>query len=266
MSTVFFSFSKLGWLFLRPESVLVLILFAGLFLLWRGRMLAARRTLSLGFGLLCLIGVFPVAYPLLGPLERSYAASPQITDPSGIVVLGGSESTGPDFAGRPAGVNHAGDRLISTMDLARRFPDAVVLYSGGRASLTPAQPGDFEVGPDVLRTLGLDETRLIVEGQSRSTAENAVQARGMLPPDAGGPWVLVTSAYHLPRAMASFCAAGWNNLVPYPTDYRSGSFWNDIQWNLAKHLDLLNIAVKEWIGLFAYRLSGRATDAFPATC
>ena len=132
--------------------------------------------------------------------------------------------------------------------------------------MTPARQGAFAIGPDVLRSLGLPETRLTVEDRSRTTAENAVLSRAMIPDDAPGPWVLVTSAYHMPRAMGSFCGAGWTNLIPYATDYRSDSFWTDIGWSPAENLHLLNTTVKEWIGLLAYRITGRLSAGFPAEC
>jgi uncharacterized SAM-binding protein YcdF (DUF218 family) len=95
--------------------------------------------------------------------------------------------------------------------------------------------------PDNERHLGLSEDRLIVEGRSRTTAENAVFSRAIAP-DLEGPWILVTSAFHMPRALRTFCAAGWHNLVPYPTDYRGGKIWDQMGWKIAENLTDLNIA------------------------
>ena len=266
MDTVFFVLSKLGWIVLRPETLLTLLFLWALVSVWRNRPRAAGRTLTLAVGLTLLIGVFPLGTLIVSPLERSYPADPPLEQPVGIIVLGGAEDPGPDFAGYPAEVNEAGDRLIAAIELARRFPDAVVLYSGGTATVTPSPSGAFEVGPDILRKLGLEETRLIVESQSRTTAENAVLSLTLASDIGDGHWVLVTSAFHMPRAMGSFCAAGWRNMIAYPTDFRADTFWDDVGWDLAKHLEALNIAVKEWVGLFAYRMTGRVGDAFPARC
>jgi len=160
-------------------------------------------------------------------------------------------------------VNHAADRLIATIYLARQFPDAVVLYSGGRAVFSQVEQAAWEVGPDILRQLGLPEDRLIVEGRSRSTAENAVRSLAMAPNEGKGTWVLVTSARHMPRALASFCAAGWRNLIPFPTDYRGE---NKLGWRLARNLEILSIGTKEWIGLLVYRLAGKTKALFPENC
>jgi hypothetical protein len=70
----------------------------------------------------------------------------------------------------------------------------------------------------------------------------------------------------MPRAIGSFCAAGWRNLVPYPTDYRGGSFWDQVGWDLADNLTELNTGVKEWVGLLAYRVTGRSSTIIPSGC
>jgi hypothetical protein len=65
----------------------------------------------------------------------------------------------------------------------------------------------------------------------------------------------------MPRAVASFCAAAWKGIVPWPTDYRSGGFVDRIGWNFADNLQYLNVGVREWIGLFAYRTTRKSVDA-----
>ncbi len=106
------------------------------------------------------------------------------------------------------------------------------------------------------------EDWLIVEGRSRTTAENASLFRAMTP-DGNGPWILLTSAFHMPRAVGSFCAAGSRNLVPYPTDHCGGTIRDQIGWNLAEDLADLNIWVKEWVELLAYRLTGHTENFLP---
>ena len=265
MDQLFFLASKAVWLLIRPETLLVLLFTLALIFLWSGRAVAASRSLATALCITLLIGVFPLGNLVMNPLERAYPPDPAITQPAGILILGGAEDIGPDYTGDMAQVNDAGDRLIAAMQLARQFPEAVVLYAGGKVALSPVDEGVFEVGPDILRRLGLSEDRLIVEGRSRTTAENATFSRAIMP-DVEGPWILVTSAFHMPRAVGSFCAAGWRTLVPYPTDYRGGSFWDQLGWDLANNLADLNTGVKEWVGLLAYRVTGRSDVLIPSGC
>ena len=109
--------------------------------------------------------------------------------------------------------------------------------------------------------LGLSPDRLRLEAASRNTAENAAMTRALLTPEAGQRWLLVTSAYHMPRAVAAFCAAGWTGLIPYPVDYRSPG--DGAGWRFSENADALATALREWIGLAAYRLTGRATEPSP---
>ena len=265
MDTLFLVASKTVWLLIRPETLLVVLFAIALVFLLLGRTVAASRSLAVALTLTIAIGVFPVGNFLLNPLERAYTAQPAVTQPAGILVLGGAEDRAPNYAGKVAQVNDAGDRLITAMQLVRQHPEAVVLYTGGKVALTPVAQGTFQLGPDILRQLGLSEDRMIVEGRSRTTAENATLSRAMAP-DTEGPWILVTSAFHMPRALGTFCAAGWRNLVPYPTDYRGGKIRDQIGWNLAENLTDLNIGVKEWVGLLAYRITGRTVAFFQQGC
>ncbi|MEM6889292.1 MAG: YdcF family protein [Pseudomonadota bacterium] len=266
MNTFFLIVSKLAWILIRPETLVVLLFVLPLVLLKLGWVKQASGTLTFALAVLIGVGLFPLGHLLLGPLEKAYPAHPDIVAPVGIIVLGGMEDEGPDYTGEVAQINDAGDRLIAAIELARAFPRTQVLFTGGKLALKPVAEGEFEIGPEILRRLGLPETRLLVEGRSRSTAENAVLSRAMAPNGAAGTWVLVTSARHMPRSLGTFCAAGWQDLIPYPVDYRGGDFMEDIKWNLAGNLETLNMAAKEWIGLLAYRITARTELFFPVSC
>ena len=124
----------------------------------------------------------------------------------------------------------------------------------GRASGT-------EIAQDIFIGAGLNKSRLILEGASRKIAENATMFLELAPDNVEGDWLLVTSAFHMRRAVASFCAAGWKNIVPWPTDYHTGEFVDRIGWIFALNLNDLNTGVREWIGLAAYSITRRTSDA-----
>ena len=107
------------------------------------------------------------------------------------------------------------------------------------------------------RDQGIAPERLLLEGKSRNTAENARLSLALATPAAGETWVLVTSAFHMPRAMRSFEATGWTGLVPWPVDYRTSAFSDGIGWNLTGNLEVLNTAIREQVAQIAYRLTSR---------
>lgn len=264
MGDLFFIASKLGWAVLRADSLVLVLFAAGLAALYRGRTALGTGLVSAAFLAILVVSATPLANRLLRGLESRYPI-PEITGPvAGIVVLGGGEDpvSTADW-GQPR-VNQAGNRFLAALDLARRFPEAPVLFTGGSGRLRPAPVPEAEVARAILTGAGLEETRLILEGASRNTAENARLSRRRAP-RRDGQWILVTSAHHIPRAVAAFCAAGWRGITPYPVDFRSRKGIS-FGWNPAESFLDLNTVLKEHIGLAVYRATGRAADPPPEGC
>lgn len=207
----------------------------------------------------CLISVFPVGDAFLSPLEKTYPTEPEVRKVAGIVVLGGGESDIQSNVWSQPNTGDAGDRFITALSLAHKHPEAFVLFTGGSGRLIGGTSG-ADIARDIFTGAGLDKSRLILEGASRNTAENGTMSLELAPDNVEGDWLLVTSAFHMRRAVASFCAAGWKNIVPWPTDYRTGGFADRIGWNFALNLNDLNTGVREWIGLAAYSLTRRTSD------
>jgi uncharacterized SAM-binding protein YcdF (DUF218 family) len=160
-------------------------------------------------------------------------------------------------------LNEAAERMTATVELARRYPDARIIFSGGDGSLVYG--GNESVGAlRLFERLGLAPGRVAVEDQSRNTFENALFSKRIAAPKAGERWLLVTSAYHLPRAMGMFRMAGFP-VEPYPVDWRTRGVedaWRPFP-TLAEGLRRTDTAVREWAGLVVYWLSGRSSELFP---
>jgi uncharacterized SAM-binding protein YcdF (DUF218 family) len=177
------------------------------------------------------------------------------------VLGGGIDAYTSATRGDPLELNDAGDRVMALIELARRFPDIRLVFSGGAGAVG----GEAGVEADEITTkiarYGVDPARLVSENRSRTTAENATMTRDLLKPRPGERWLLVTSAWHMPRAVGCFRKAGFS-VEPYPVDYRTAGAGGFL-WPYAAAsagLTRLDLAVKEWTGLLAYRLTGR-TDA-----
>jgi uncharacterized SAM-binding protein YcdF (DUF218 family) len=263
---MFFVASKVLWLFAAPLNLLLAGAAIGA-ALTGGRFARAGRRLALTCILLLLaIGFLPIGVWLIEPLEDRFPPLPaQIAPPYGIIVLGGAID---DAIGRARGqviLDEGASRLTEAAALARRFPQARVLYSGGPDSLSGGASTEGRDAIKLLSSLGVDPARIETENRSRNTYENARFSGALVHPVPSQVWLLVTSAWHMPRAMALFRKAGFN-VVADPVDYRSEGGFGDWRLNhdTARGLALFDRAVHEWIGLAAYRATGKIDALFPA--
>lgn len=259
LDTLFFVASKILITLLRVETWIVI----GLALtIWAMLLKRYRAATAMSFGILIallMLAVLPLGQLFLAPLERSYPVNPLLTHLDGIIVLGGAEDTNASREWGQTQLNASGERLTTTMALARQFPKARVIFAGGSGALrglTASSTPEADVAKQFLTEQGLEPARLIVEDKSRNTAENARRSLEIAKPQIDEIFALVTSASHMPRALRSFEAAGWPLLVPYPVDFRTSHFSNNIGWNLPGNLEALNTAVKEHAGYLAYELKG----------
>ncbi len=259
----FFSLSKLFWFLCSPDHLLVWGVLLGVLLLWRGRRRAAGLVLGIDLALWLALLLFPLGDLLLMPLERRFPAPPPPSQVAGIIILGGGELAEQSaYWGQPQ-FNQAAERLMLVPELAQRYPQARILFSGGSGSLLRQQFRGGDAARDYFERIGLGG-RVQIERDSRNTDENArhsIAALGGIP---SGRWLLVTSAYHMPRSIGVFRRQGWE-LTPWPVDYyalsRSGLRLDPQLW---RNLRDLQIGLREWIGLLAYRLSAKTDALFPA--
>lgn len=256
-----FALSKLLWLLLKPSHLLLLLLIVGVCLLCARRLRAGRAFVVVAALLAVAITVCPIADWTALPLERRFpppSAMPPEVD--GIVVLGGSLTT----TGGEVGLNSAGERVVGLVALARRYPEAQIVYTGGSSLIGGEDAREADLARRLLTTLGVDTEGILFERESRNTRENAALSRRLVRPGPDEIWLLVTSAMHMPRSVGSFRAAGWP-VVPYPVDFQA-DLDRPLQYqiDLSGNLVLLDSAAKEWVGLAAYYWLGYTDALLPA--
>jgi uncharacterized SAM-binding protein YcdF (DUF218 family) len=167
------------------------------------------------------------------------------------------------YRGQPA-LTDGAERLTEAVGLARRFPDARVVFSGGSGIVARQDLKEAEVARTFFAQMGVDPARLTFESQSRNTYENAVFTRDQVGPKPGERWLLVTSATHMPRAMGCFRAAGWT-VEAYPVDFSTAGMGNlGPSFDMTGGLESLSAALREYMALAVYRVLGRTKSLFPA--
>ena len=262
---MFFTLSKVIYFLITPSNALMFAALVGVGLL----LATARRRLGGSLALLGTLGLLagglsPLSEVALLPLEQRFPSFPEDGPaPTGIVVLGGGIESGLSEARDQVVVNDAGERPVYLGDLARRFPGARLVFSGG-SGFVGGGTAEADIVSRKADTLGLPRARLILENRSRNTRENAVFSADLVRPKPGERWLLVTSAWHMPRAVGCFRQAGFT-VTAFPVDYRTRG-WGDVaRFNgfASDGLLQLDLAVKEWIGLSVYRLAGYTPDWLP---
>jgi uncharacterized SAM-binding protein YcdF (DUF218 family) len=174
----------------------------------------------------------------------------------GIIVLGGAIGHPDVFAARAqVSLNEAAERMTVPVGLVRQQPKLELVFSGGEGRLMMATGvTEAALAREFYRQQGMDMTKVQLEEGSRNTRENALQVAALLGKRCQEPWLLVTSAWHMPRAMAEFEAVGCK-VTPYPVDFRTGHSTPLIEYAMADSLRQWQTALHEWVGLWAYELT-----------
>lgn len=259
---MFFTFAKIFWFVVQPLGALLVLLVLAVIALLLG-----WRRIGTGFAVLALLVTFVSGWTSVGamalhPLENRFERpSPPPDNVAGIIVLGGFFEGAINLARGGYELNSSADRIVEAAVLARRYPQARVVVTGGSGSLLLDGEADGATAPRLLEALGIERGRMVLEDQSRDTYENALFTRELVEPQEGETWLLVTSAFHMPRSVMLFGRAGFD-VVPWPVDYRTtGEDSLGLSRNNVVHtLQTTGVALREWIGLVAYWVTGR-TDA-----
>ena len=266
---MFFILSKVLWFVVAPGNLILLLLVVGIVVLRGGRRRSHLGGSLIVIGVMALIaaGILPAGNLLMRTLEDRFPQPALAQDfrPAGIIVLGGAID---QIVGQSRGqvtIADSATRLTEGAILARRFPDAPLLYTGGSASLVAEIGSEADDARRLWIDLGVDPSRILIEDKSRNTEENARFTRDLVHPSSDRTFILVTSAYHMPRSVGLFRAAGFT-IVPDPVDYRTSGTWRDLEpaRDLVKGLAQFSVALREWIGLVSYRATGKIAELFPA--
>jgi len=258
---MFFIISKIASPFTDPLVIVFAILVGSELLYLSRRSRGAARGLGIAISLMAVVMFTPLDYWLMSPLEDRFPIPTAPACLDGIVVLSGGEDPMesaqrgvPLLEGTPM-------RYVVLGDLMRRYPAARVIFSGGSGSLVQPALTEAAVAEAVMVKLRLDMSRVRFDPKSRTTWENAVDAKALAQPKAEERWALLAPAAQMPRAVGSFRQIGWN-VLPWPTDFVATvpTWWPQIP---TRRFGIINAAEHQWFGLIAYWMTGRSPHLFP---
>jgi len=262
---MFFYLSKITGFFALPSNLLLTLGLLGAVLLWTRYARAGLRLLLASVLLTAIAGLSPLGNMLILPLEQRFPPWDEARGaPDGIIVLGGAIGPELSITRNEVSLNESAERVTVVATLARKYPRARIVYSGGNGGLLIREGNEAEFALELLQSFGIDSARMVGEDRSRNTIENARFSKQLADPKPGERWLLVTSAYHMPRSIGVFRKAGFE-IEAYPVDFRTrGAVDALIPFgNVGDGLRRTDTAVREWVGLVAYWMAGNSSALFP---
>ena len=261
--------SKIFGLLLLPSTLILLMLVLGLiFLSYENGRRWGLRFLAIGTISLAAVGFLPLGNWVIMPLESRFAGTPLPepgADIAGTIILGGFEDGWVSAGRHGLAVNEAAERLTEGMLFAKRWPKSKVVFTGGVGGLLAGGIDAAKPVAKFLRASGISPDRIVLESKSRNTYQNALFTKELLKPSPDETWVLITSAYHMPRSVGVFRKADFK-VIPAPVDFRTRDYRDVYRMfeRIPSGLERLDVSSREWVGLLAYWLMGRTDALFPA--
>jgi uncharacterized SAM-binding protein YcdF (DUF218 family) len=261
---MFFTLSKILWFIIEPLNLLLLSVLACTLLFWTGSIRAAKVILTAASIVIMTVTLFPVGDAMLRPLEQRFQTPAVVPDKlDGIILLGGAQEPLLTRAYHQPALNGAAETLTTFLALAKAHPEAKLVFSGGSGEIRHQDINEADTVRLFLQQQSFDPDRLSYETHSHNTYENVTFSKRLIQPKPGERWLLVTSAYGMPRAVGVFRAAGWP-VIPYPCNYHVGRRLHMLpSLHFAESFASLEMAVHEWVGLMVYYLTGKTDVFFP---
>jgi uncharacterized SAM-binding protein YcdF (DUF218 family) len=263
---MFFVLAKIFGFFALPSNLLISLGLLGIILMATRFARAGRRLAVVSLVLIAIAGFSPLGNALILPLEERFPPWDSSRGaPTGIICLGGALDTVVSPERGEVALNEAAERMTALAELARRYPQARIVFSGGSGRLIFDGVSEASLAARLFESFGIARERITLEDKSRDTLENARFTRELVQPKPGERWLLVTSAHHMPRSVGLFRSEGFS-VEAYPVDYRTRGAIDLLRFfsTVGDGLRRTDTATREWVGLLVYRLTGRTAELFPA--
>ena len=208
-----------------------------------------------------IIAIIPSGKILLYFLEKDYFSKLTTSqNVDGILVLSGYENVAFSSEYDQLYLGGSTNRLIESIRVYKKFPKAKLLFSGGSGSYI-SNSLSTEIAEEFYNIYFSDNTKMLFESNSSNTYENILNSKELVRPDSEENWIIITSAFHMPRAIGVANRLGWK-LIPHPVDYKMSkkSFRQFFTFNILENIYFFQISSHELFGLLVYRLMDRTSN------
>ena len=262
---MFFSLSKILWFFADPGNMIMIAITLSCVLLWLNWLPSAKVILTIVVLSSLSITFFPIGKIVINNLENRFPIVTSLPkDVSGIIVLGGLVDQFVTNDRDQISFNGAVERIIVFSKLSNLYPHSKLIFTGGSGVLGRQDLKEAIFVEEYLKSQGMETERILFEDQSKNTAENALFAKRLLRSEHRKRWILITSAFHMPRAVGSFRKQGWNVLA-YPVDFRTRTNIDiSAGINFREKLNTFALGLHECLGLLFYFLTNKTIEIYPA--
>jgi len=264
---MFFVLAKILGFFALLSNILLSLGVIGILLMATRFVRVGRAVTVASVVLTAIAGWAPLGNALILPLEERFPPwDASRGAPHGIICLGGALDTVVSSERGEVALNEAAERITAIAELAQRYPQVRIVFTGGSGRLVyGGATTEAELAARLFASFAIARERITLEDKSRDTLENARFTRELVNPKPDERWLLVTSAHHMPRSIGLFRASGFS-IEAFPVDYRTRGAVDLLRpfSPLSDGLRRSDTAMREWVALVAYRLTGRITELFPA--
>ncbi len=260
---MFFIISKIVWFLISPLNLIWLLMVSGYLIINRHPNLGYKMIFT-GVVLFVLLGVLPIGHNLTVFLEKQYLRERLPKQVDGIIVLGGAFNTHISNKTGQLALNENIGRMVEFVALSKIYPNAKLVFSGGSGRLLSKDRKEAEDAQTFLGIMGVQGARLIIEPDSRNTYENVVFTKKLVEPKPDEKWIVITSAFHMPRTMGIFEQQGWK-VIPYVSAPRTDGEYQIYprSFSILGQFYLLSNAIKEFVGSATYYFSGKSAFLLP---
>ena len=253
-----FFLSKFLWYFINPFALFIFLFCLSFIFLILNKTKIYVILFSISFIYILFISIFPIGKFGIYLLEKEFHTRTEYPYKiDGILILSGATNPYLSNEYNSIEINGSAERLIESVFLINKHKEAKIIFSGGSGSINFNKLTHSKIAKKFFEKMNVDNGQIIYENKSRNTYENIVFSKKIAMPKKNESWLLVTSAFHMKRAILIAKKQNWK-LIPYPVDFyqpKQISFKPSI--NMFSNLSTFQMAFHEWLGLFSYYILGR---------